>query len=134
MWRNSSRGLTPEGIEALGCSSAERFVPRFAVHSSSKHWRGNSEDSILYVEYLSPWTLYKELQSTISRTEHKQECVEILANLRKEAEVVYWNMVFWFSYFGLHTNFLSALSSIPLPVERNDASSDSQENEEEKFQ
>eukprot|EP01138_Halocafeteria_seosinensis_P002458 gb/GECG01002515.1/.p1 GENE.gb/GECG01002515.1/~~gb/GECG01002515.1/.p1 ORF type:complete len:1183 (+),score=122.67 gb/GECG01002515.1/:1-3549(+) len=132
-WSKSSRGLTAEGIEALGCAAAERFVPRFAVRSSSEYWRGNSDDYTLFVEYLSPWTLYKELQTTLSRTEGRRDSVEILANLRKEAEVVYWNMVFWFSYFGLHTNFLSALSSIPLPETRDkpETAPESRENVQE---
>lgn len=98
--------------------AGERFVPRFIVRSSSNHWRGSSRDgpnSPLYVEYLSPWTLYKELQASLNRATDSEDAVQMLANLRQEAEVVYWNMVFWFSYFGLHTNFLSSIAGIPIP-------------------
>lgn len=90
-------------------SCGKEFVPRFTVNSSRADWTGsNGPQTPLWCEWLSPWTLRKELFNVIFA-----EGVEILLsadfwnpNISSQHAVLFWNTVVSFRLFGLPYSFL----------------------------
>ena len=90
------------------CPECQRsFVPRFAVVSSSPNWVGSDgPHTELWCEYLSPWSLRKEVLTVL-----KEYGIDVLLSdgFRRHSHqhtVVFWNLVIACRMRGLPYSFL----------------------------
>lgn len=87
------------------------FVPRFTVYSSLDTWIGSEGlGSLLWCEFLSPWTLQKEVLNII---ESNGIAFIISSGFRESApsyssqySTIFWNLMVYFRYYGLPYAFL----------------------------
>jgi hypothetical protein len=89
------------------------FVPRFTVYSSDHTWYGSEGlGTLLWCEFLSPWTLQKEILNII---ESHGIAALISASFREysalsssQYSTIFWNLIVYFRHYGLPYAFLIA--------------------------
>jgi hypothetical protein len=86
------------------------FVPRFTVFSSLGTWTGSEGiGTLLWCEFLSPWTLQKEILNIIE----SNGISSILSSSFRETSTsssqystIFWNLIVYFRHYGLPYAFL----------------------------
>jgi hypothetical protein len=87
------------------------FVPRFTVVSTNENWYGSEgHGTLLWCEFLSPWTLQKEILNII---ESNGITTLISCTFREysvlsssQYSTIFWNMIVYFRHYGLPYAFL----------------------------
>jgi hypothetical protein len=88
------------------------FVPRFTVFSSLETWTGSEGiGSLLWCEFLSPWTLQKEILNII-----ESHGISFLLSMSfretapshssSQYSTIFWNLMVYFRHYGLPYAFL----------------------------
>lgn len=92
------------------------FVPRFTVHCSAADWVGSEGlGSALWSEFLSPWTLRKELDTVLF-----QDGLDALLSpsfrMSERGSAIFWNSIVHFRMLGLPLTFLLCQSNALAPT------------------
>lgn len=85
------------------------FVPRFTVFSSLDTWEGSEgKETLLWCEFLSPWTLQKEILRIIESNGISSITSPTFRDptLNSQYSTIFWNIVVYCQHYGLPYAFL----------------------------
>lgn len=89
------------------------FIPRFSVRSTAANWQGSEgPGSTLWCEFLSPWTLHKEVLNIIFEHGVTELLSQHFRDLSHQRAVVFWNLLVAFRLRGLPMTPLLTNASI----------------------
>lgn len=85
------------------------FVPRFTVYSSLETWEGSEgKGTLLWCEFLSPWTLQKEILSIIESNGISSIISSSFRDptINSQYSTIFWNLMIYCRHYGLPYAFL----------------------------